>query len=169
MSDSVMSSPAYDADIVQPMRNELTSVGFKELLTADEVERSFDSAEGTVLVVVNSVCGCAAGNARPGISLGLQSARIPDHLLTAFAGQEKEAVASVRELMNGQPPSSPCVALLRNKEVLRILHREDLQGMEAQEVARDLAGWFDEFCTAQGPSIPREEFEKLEHVRMCGS
>jgi len=169
MTSMGMSSPTYDRDVVQPMRDELTSVGFKELLTPQDVDRSLEEGNGTALLVLNSVCGCAAGNVRPGVGLALQRQRIPDRLITAFAGQEKEAVARAREYLQGEPPSSPCIALLRNREVLKILHRHDLQDMEAADVADELSAWFGEYCSAEGPSIPREEFEKLPLTPSCGS
>lgn len=169
MTNVAMYGPTYDPDMVRPMREELVRVGFKELLTPEEVDQAFDSGEETVLLVINSVCGCAAGNARPGAMLALQSERIPNRITTVFAGQDKLAVARAREYLAGYPPSSPCIALLKNKQVIGILERRHIESRDAEQVARELAGWFDQHCSAQGPSIPREEFEKIIPYRACGS
>ena len=160
--------PTYDPIAVQPMRDELNHVGVRDLMTKQEVDEAF-SQEGTLLLVINSVCGCAAGNARPGVMMALQNDTIPDHLHTVFAGQEKEAVAQARSYLADYPPSSPCIALLKDQQVLGILQRHDIENRSAMEVATVLKGWFDQHCEKQGPSIPREEFEKLIPYSGCGS
>src|SRR5690606_2409422 len=106
--------PNYDEDAVQPMRDELTKVGFTELRTADAVDSTLGEQIGSTLIVINSVCGCAAGGARPGVSMALQNATIPDRLVTVFAGQDKAAVRRVREHLSGFPPSSPFIAVLKD-------------------------------------------------------
>ena len=164
-----MMAPTYDPEAVQPMRDELTAVGFKELLTPEDVDREVASGPGTVLVVINSVCGCAAGNARPGVAHALQYSKIPDRLTTAFAGQNKAAVARARELMAGIPPSSPCIALFRDGQPLQVLERRHIENQTAADVAATLKGWFDAHCGASGPSIPPEEFAKLTPYQACGS
>ncbi|MCA9417038.1 MAG: BrxA/BrxB family bacilliredoxin [Candidatus Omnitrophica bacterium] len=153
---------------VQPMRDELNLVGIRDLLTKQEVDEAFGQ-EGTVLLIVNSVCGCAAGNARPGAMMALQNEKIPDHLTTVFAGQEKEAVAQARSYLSDYPPSSPCIALLKDGKVLGILQRLDIENKSAVEVATILKSWFDQHCEKQGPSIPRDQFEKLIPYSGCGS
>ncbi|MCA9432411.1 MAG: BrxA/BrxB family bacilliredoxin [Candidatus Omnitrophica bacterium] len=160
--------PTYDPVAVQPMRDELNLVGIRDLLTKQEVDEAFGQ-EGTVLLIVNSVCGCAAGNARPGAMMALQNETIPDHLTTVFAGQEKEAVAQARSYLSDYPPSSPCIALLKDGKVLGILQRLDIENKSAVEVATILKSWFDQHCEKQGPSIPRDQFEKLIPYSGCGS
>ena len=160
--------PMYDPAAVQPMRDELTRVGVEELMTPEDVDAAV-SAPGTALVVINSVCGCAAGCARPGAMLALQNTKIPDRLTTAFAGMEKEAVQRVREHMAEYPPSSPCIALFKDGKVVSILERQRIEGRSAVDIAQDLAGAFNEHCTREGPSIPREEFEKIIPYQGCGS
>src|SRR4030043_1707704 len=115
MFNTISRSPMYDQDAVQPMRDELVAVGFKELLSLKDVEESLlVTDDKTALVMINSVCGCAAGSARPGVSLALQSKTIPDKLYTVFSGQEKSAVDRVRQLIANYPPSSPSVAMFKN-------------------------------------------------------
>lgn len=164
-------APMYDSESVQPMRDELVFVGFKELLTAQDVENTLDVTDDkTKLVVINSVCGCAAGSARPGATLALQNKIIPDEFFTVFAGQDKEAVQKFRMDFLGQfPPSSPSMALIKNKEVLFFLPRHHIEGRTAEEIADTLTSVFEEHCSASGPSIPGEDYAKLVHARMCGS
>jgi len=161
-------NPMYDPRAVQPMRDELTRVGVRELLTAKEVDEAL-AKKGTTLVVVNSVCGCAAGGARPAVMLALQHKVIPDQLTTVFAGMEREAVAQARSYFKGVPPSSPGIALLKDGALAAILERGDIEGRSPQELAAALASMFDKHCTRPGPSIPREEFEKIVPVHACGS
>jgi len=137
----------YDPVMIQPFRDELTEVGFKELMTPDEVDTTLSNNKGTLLVVVNSVCGCAAGKARPGIRKALQHAVKPDNLVSVFAGQEKEATARLRERwLQGIPPSSPSIALYKDNELVHFIPRFKIEGRMADEIAADLVSAFDEFC-----------------------
>ena len=135
----------YPAELVKPMREDLTSVGFEELHSADAVEAAL-AKEGTTLVVVNSVCGCAAANARPGAKVSLQNAKRPDHIVTVFAGVDKEAVEKAREHMIPFPPSSPSMALFRNGELVHMLERHHIEGRPADMIAENLTAAFDEHC-----------------------
>ena len=119
--------------------------------------------------MINSVCGCAAGSARPGVSLALQHNIIPDKLYTVFAGQEREAVDKVRSYITEYPPSSPSVALFRNGGLIYFMQRRDIEGFDADHIASELRKVFDEHCTAKGPSITPEDFEKIMYAKMCGS
>ncbi|MBI4606295.1 MAG: BrxA/BrxB family bacilliredoxin [Planctomycetes bacterium] len=168
MSNLGQFSPTYDPRAVQPMRDELTRVGVLELLTPEEVDAAL-AKKGTTLVVVNSVCGCAAGGARPGVMIALQHRVIPDQLTAVFAGMERAATERARSHFKGYPPSSPCVALLVDGEVAGMLQRHDIEGRAPQQVASALTALFDSHCTRPGPSIPREELEKLVPVQACGS
>lgn len=141
-----MSFDQYMKDMVQPMRDELTSIGVQELLTPDAVEGAFNEAKGTTLVVVNSVCGCAAGQCRPGIAQALQHDLTPDHLFTVFAGQDKEATAKAREYFAPYPPSSPSIALMKDGELVHFIERHQIEDRSAAEIAADLKGAFDRFC-----------------------
>jgi putative YphP/YqiW family bacilliredoxin len=129
------------------MKEELTRMGIRELLTEQEVDEALGGRSGTTLLVVNSVCGCAAGNARPGVALALQNEARPDQMVTVFAGQDVEATAKARSYLHGYPPSSPAIALLREGEVVLMLERKDIEGRSALEVAQDLKGAFDEHCS----------------------
>lgn len=141
-----MSFEMYMKDMVQPMRDELTQIGFKELLTPEDVEKQFAEAKGTALVVVNSVCGCAAGQCRPGVARALQHDVKPDHLFTVFAGQEKEATAKAREYFAPYPPSSPSIALLKDGDLVYFIERHQIENRDAEQIAADLVGAFDEYC-----------------------
>ncbi|MDP4095613.1 BrxA/BrxB family bacilliredoxin [Paenibacillus sp. P96] len=141
-----MSFDQYMRDMVQPMRDELTAIGIRELRTTEEVEASLPDAKGTALVVVNSVCGCAAGQARPGVAKALQHDITPDHLFTVFAGQDKEATAKAREYFAPYPPSSPSIALLKDGELVHFIERHQVENRSAEEIAEDLASAFDRFC-----------------------
>jgi putative YphP/YqiW family bacilliredoxin len=136
----------YDPRLVQPMREELTRIGFRELRTPSEVDDALAVKDQTVLVVVNSVCGCAAGKARPGVALALDQGNRPDNLTTVFAGMDLEATTRAREYFEGYPPSSPQIALLKNGRLLHILERKDIEGRDATAIARDLASAFETFC-----------------------
>ena len=138
--------PMYMADLVQPMRDELTRIGFKELLTPEEVEKAFAEAKGTALVVVNSVCGCAAGQCRPGVALALQHDKKPDHLFTVFAGQEREATAKAREYFAPYPPSSPSIALMKDGKLVHFIERSGIENRSAEQIAAELVKVFDEYC-----------------------
>jgi putative YphP/YqiW family bacilliredoxin len=135
----------YNPALVQPMREELRSIGIKELLTPEEVDNAM-KLSGTLLVVVNSVCGCAAGGARPGVARALQNPKKPDHLYTVFAGQDKAATEQARSYFHGFPPSSPSVALLKDGEIVFMLQRKDIEGFSADEIAQKLVTAFDQFC-----------------------
>ena len=136
----------YDPRMVQPMRDELTSLGFEELLTTEDVDSALKS-EGTVMVVVNSVCGCAAGKARPGVRLAVQHDRVPDKLATVFAGMEIEATEQARTYFSGYPPSSPQVGLLKDGQLVFLMERHDIEGRDANEIAEKLVEAFDEHCS----------------------
>ncbi len=135
----------YPAELVKPMREDLASAGFEELYTADAVEEAIKSA-GTTLVVVNSVCGCAAANARPAAKLSLQNMNKPDKLVTVFAGVDTEAVNAARELMVPFPPSSPSMALFKNGELVHMIERHHIEGRPAEMIAENLIGAYDEYC-----------------------
>lgn len=135
----------YPPELVKPMRQDLTSAGFEELYTADAVVSAINQ-EGTTLVVVNSVCGCAAANARPAAKMSLQSAKKPDHLVTVFAGMDTEAVNAARNLMVPFPPSSPSMALFKNGELVHMIERHHIEGRPAQVIAENLIEAYQEFC-----------------------
>lgn len=141
------SFPMYMEDMVRPMREELTRLGIKELLTPEQVDASFKEAEaGTALVVVNSVCGCAAGQARPGVAAALEHEVKPDYLFTVFAGQDKEATAKAREYFEPNPPSSPSIALMKNGKLVHFVERHNIEDRSAEEIAADLIEAFDKHC-----------------------
>ena len=135
----------YPEEMVKPMRAELTDAGFQELHTADAVENAIKS-EGTTLVVVNSVCGCAARNARPGAKMSLDNAKKPAHLITVFAGVDKEAVDAARGFMFPFPPSSPSIALFKDGELVHMLERHHIEGRPAELIAENLKDAFNEYC-----------------------
>lgn len=162
--------PMYDQDAVQPMRDELIAVGFTELVTPEDVDKAINVKDDkTVLVMINSVCGCAAGSARPGVSLALQNDIIPDKLYTGFAGQERDAVDRIRQYIKGYPPSSPSVALFKNGELLYFMRRMDIEGYTAEYIAKTLKEVFNKMCNAKGPSITPEQFSQVMHAKSCGS
>ena len=135
----------YPEYLVEPMRAELTNVGFEELKTAADVDSAI-SAEGTVFVVVNSVCGCAAANARPAARLAAANEKHPDKLVTVFAGMEKEAVDQARGYMRPFPPSSPAMALFKDGKLVHMIERHQIEGRPAQMIADSLIGAFDQYC-----------------------
>ena len=135
----------YPEEMVKPMQAELTSVGFQDLHSAEAVDTAIKS-EGTTLVVVNSVCGCAARNARPGAAMSLEGAKKPDHLITVFAGVDKDAVNAAREHMFPFPPSSPSIALFKNGELVHMLERHHIEGRPAELIADNLKDAFNEYC-----------------------
>ena len=136
----------YPEQMVAPMRQDLTQEGVVELRTAEEVEQLLSTEKGAVLVVVNSVCGCAAGNARPAVKSAIKNANKPDHITTVFAGVDKEAVAKAREFMVPFPPSSPSIALFKDGEVVHMLERHHIEGHAAEAICANLIAAFDEFC-----------------------
>ncbi|AWM13489.1 BrxA/BrxB family bacilliredoxin [Flavobacterium sp. NRK F10] len=135
----------YPEEMVRPMKAELTDAGFVELYTEQDVENAL-AKEGTTLVVINSVCGCAARNARPGAKMSLDNAKKPAHLVTAFAGVDKDAVTKAREHMFPFPPSSPSIALFKDGELVHMLERHHIEGRPAELIAENLKDAFDEFC-----------------------
>lgn len=135
----------YPEFLIAPMRQELTDVGFTELRTADEVDRAV-TGKGTTLVVVNSVCGCAAGKARPGIARAMQHGTRPDQATTVFAGADIDATDRARSYFTGYPPSSPAVALLRDGKLVYMLERHQIEGNTADGIAQALTAAFDKYC-----------------------
>lgn len=140
--------PMYDERFVAPMREELTRLGVSELRTAEEVDSTLKDASGTTLVVVNSICGCAARNARPAVASALQHDKTPDRLTTVFAGQDVEAAARARSYFTGYAPSSPQIGLLKDGRVVFMLERHQIEGRSSGEIAKDLVSAFDRFCAA---------------------
>jgi len=136
----------YNEMMVKPMREEVTRLGVQELRSVAEVDAALGPGEGTTLVFVNSVCGCAAGAARPGLSLALGHSVKPQHLYTVFAGQDTEAAARVRSYFAEYQPSSPSVALLRDGEVVHFVHRHMIEGRGPEMIARELVAAFDKYC-----------------------
>lgn len=137
----------YPEQLVAPMRTDLTVAGFKELKTSADVESTLKDQKGTTLVVINSVCGCAAGAARPGIKWALQnSSKKPDLLTTVFAGVDKEAVAKAREFTLPYPPSSPAIALFKDGELVHFVERHHIEGRNAQMIGQHLVEVFEEYC-----------------------
>jgi len=161
--------PLYNPEQVRPMWEELANVGVRPLTTAEDVDAVLGKKEGTVLCIVNSVCGCAAGNARPGATLALQSEKIPDELVTVFAGMDQEAVAQARGYMTEVPPSSPCIAVFKDGRPLHVLERRHIETMTAVDIANNLTQVFGQHCDRPGPSVTPEEFEKNKSVKACGS
>ncbi|WP_298900901.1 BrxA/BrxB family bacilliredoxin [uncultured Psychroserpens sp.] len=135
----------YPAELVKPMREDLTNVGFEELQTAEAVEVAL-AKEGTTLVVVNSVCGCAAANARPGARQSLENAKRPDHIVTVFAGVDREAVDAARGHMIPFPPSSPSMALFKDGELVHMLERHHIEGRPAELIAENLMDAYNDHC-----------------------
>ena len=135
----------YPEEIVRPMKEELTTIGFKELLSTDDVESAM-SKLGTALVVVNSVCGCAAANARPAVRISLNNPNTPDHLYTVFAGVDRDATDAARSKMVPFPPSSPSLALFKDGELVHMIERHHIEGRTAQLIAENLIQAFNEFC-----------------------
>ena len=134
----------YSPLLVKPMREELTTLGVQELLTSDDVETFFGEEDGTSLLIFNSVCGCAAGMARPGVRLAMQHATTPDRVASVFAGQDVEATAKARSYIADIPPSSPSMALFKDGELVWFLPRHKIEGRDAEAVSQDLAQAFDE-------------------------
>ncbi len=137
----------YPEHLLIPMREELTRLGVEELRTAEEVEARLGGNTGTMLVVVNSVCGCAARNARPAVAAALAHRVTPDASTTVFAGQDRDATERARDFFTGYGPSSPSIALLKGTELLFMLERYQIEGRSAAEIAADLTGAFEQYCT----------------------
>jgi len=159
----------YDPDAVQPMRDELVAVGFRELRTPEEVNEVVNTHDDkTTLVMINSVCGCAAGGARPGVSLALQNSIIPDRLTTVFAGMERDAVDQMRAHIK-LPPSSPSMAIIKNGQVVYFMPRYEIEGYSPEQIAAKLVNKFNELCSAPGPSVPKEQYDQVIYAKSCGS
>ncbi len=135
----------YDPQMVQPFRDELTSIGVKELLTSEDVDTAV-KAPGTTLVFVNSVCGCAAGSARPGLRLSMMSEVKPDNVVTVFAGMEREATERAREYFKPYQPSSPQIALMKDGQLVHMIQRHDIEGQQADAVAKNLSEAYAKHC-----------------------
>lgn len=136
----------YPEELVRPMRAELTNNGFKELRTPSDVDAAFTENDGSALVVVNSVCGCAAGSARPGVIASLQGDKKPGKLLTVFAGQDAEATARVRENLAPYPPSSPSIALFKDGRLVHMIERHHIEGRTPAMIAQNLAMAYEQYC-----------------------
>lgn len=136
----------YPPALVQPMKEDLTNVGFQQLETAEQVDSTIPTSEGVSLVVVNSVCGCAAGNMRPGVKLSLENAKKPNNLYTVFAGVDGEATNQARKYFLPFPPSSPSVALFKDGKLVHFLERHNIEGASAAIIAENLQAAYDEFC-----------------------
>ncbi|HEY3250755.1 MAG TPA: BrxA/BrxB family bacilliredoxin [Ignavibacteria bacterium] len=162
--------PIYDPQAVQPMRDELAAAGFIEMLNPQDVEAYLSKKDGTTLVMINSVCGCAAGSARPGVTLALQNKIIPDRIVTVFAGQDRDAVDHFRNsYLPGVPPSSPFIVLFKDGEPVFLMQRLNIEGKTADMVAEELVESFHQYCTKEGPSVPKETYEAILHAKACGS
>ena len=136
----------YDERMVAPMRQELTRIGFDELRTPEQVDSALKDAAGTTLVVVNSICGCAARNARPAVTLALRNEAKREKLTTVFAGQDVDATQRAREYFTGYPPSSPSIGLLKDGQLVYMLERWQIEGRPAQDIAEDLVEAFQKYC-----------------------
>ena len=143
---NLSNAPMYDERFVTPMRQELTRLGVEELRTPEEVDAKLKDAKGTTLVVVNSICGCAARMARPAVAMALDHDAKPDHLTTVFAGQDADATNRARGYFTGYPPSSPQIALMKDGQVVFMLERWQIEGRTADAIADDLVSAFDEHC-----------------------
>jgi putative YphP/YqiW family bacilliredoxin len=136
----------YDI-LIQQMRDEVTKLGAKELRSPSDVDATIPTSKGTMLVVINSTCGCAAGAARPALSKALQHSARPDHIVTVFAGQDKEATAQARSYFENEPPSSPSFALMRDGKLVKMIHRYKIEGHSPDQVTSELVKAFDEVCS----------------------
>jgi putative YphP/YqiW family bacilliredoxin len=136
----------YPPELVKPMKDDLTNVGFTQLTTAEEVDQTIQNSQGTLLVVVNSVCGCAAGNMRPGVKLSLQNTVHPSGMATVFAGVDSEATNQARKYFLPYPPSSPSIALFKDGKLVHFLERHHIEGGSAQMIAENLTEAYAEFC-----------------------
>lgn len=169
LGQKIHRAPMYDIEAVQSMRDELVAVGFEDLRTSEDVDKVFGETKGTLFVMINSVCGCAAGSARPGVALALQHKVIPDRLVTVFAGMEHDAVDRVRELHAGYPPSSPSMVLFKDGKLVAMVERSMIEGKTPEQLASELVQIFTRYCSRPGPSIPASEFATLDFVKVCGS
>lgn len=142
----IIDTPRYDPQLVQPMRDELTRLGFQELRTPDEVDAALRGRAETTLVVVNSICGCAAGRARPALALALRQGKRPARLATVFAGQDAAATEQARGYFTGYPPSSPSMGLLRGGKLVWMLERRQIEGRMPDAIAADITAAFEQYC-----------------------
>jgi putative YphP/YqiW family bacilliredoxin len=142
----------YPEIMLVPMREELTRLGIEELRTAEDVDRVLAKQTGTTLVVVNSICGCAAGRMRPAVRMALQSANRPEKLFSVFAGQDREATDRARSYFTGQPPSSPSIAIFRDGQLAYMMPRRDIESREAPAIAADLNAAFEKICAKPVPT-----------------
>jgi putative YphP/YqiW family bacilliredoxin len=136
----------YSELLIKPMREDLTKLGIEETRTPEQVDAVINNTQGTVMVIVNSVCGCAAGKARPGVALALNHSVLPDKMITVFAGADIEATDRARSYFKGYQPSSPSIALLQNGDVVHMMERYQIEGRRAEEIAGELVKAFDKFC-----------------------
>ena len=162
--------PLYDPEAVRPMWEELVTVGIKPLHTPADVDAVLGGdAKGTTLLVINSVCGCAAGGCRPGVMLALQHDVIPDNLVTVFAGVDTEATQRAREYMTGIPASSPNIVLFKDGKPTHALQRMHIERMSPVDIGNALRDIFNKECSAKGPSVPADVYNKVDPVQQCGS
>lgn len=161
--------PLYDPEAVRPMWEELVQVGLRPLTTPEQVDEALGQADRTTLLVINSVCGCAAGGCRPGVMLALQNEVIPDNLVTVFAGMDQQATQRARDYMDGVPPSSPNAVLFKDGRPVLVLQRRDIERMTPVDIANRLVAAFNEHCERRGPSVPREVFESIDPIQRCSS
>ena len=141
----------YPEIMVVPMREELTRLGIAEARSAEDVDRAVRNQPGTTMVVVNSICGCAAGRMRPAVRMALENAVRPDKMVTVFAGQDREATDRARSYFTGYPPSSPSIAILRDGKLLYMMQRSDIENREASDIAQELKAVFNQFCAKPAP------------------
>ena len=142
----------YPDLMVIPMREELTRLGIEELRTADQVGQALDGQPGTIMVVVNSICGCAAGRMRPAVRLAMENANLPDRMVTVFAGQDRDATERARSYFTGYPPSSPSIAILHAGKLVYMMQRSDIENREVAAIAGDLKSAFNRYCAKPTPS-----------------
>ena len=145
-----MPTQMYDERFVTPMRQELTTLGFREMRTPEEVDQTLKNAKGTALVVVNSVCGCSARMARPAVRIAIENPLKPDVLATVFAGQDAEATERARSYFTGYAPSSPSISLMKDGKLVFMLERFQIEGRPAEEIAHDLVNAFNKYCQQAG-------------------
>ena len=143
----------YPEIMIRPMREDLTRLGVEELKTPEAVDATLQNSKGTVMVIVNSICGCAAGKARPGVALALQHEARPDRVVTVFAGADIEATEKARTYFTGYQPSSPSIGLLRDGELVYMMERRQIEGRDAYQIAEELTRAFDQFCVTTSGAI----------------
>jgi putative YphP/YqiW family bacilliredoxin len=143
----------YPEMVIAPMREELTRVGVQELRTAESVDAALNEQKGTAMVVVNSICGCAARNARPAVAMAMAHSAKPDAAFTVFAGQDRDATARAREFIVGYAPSSPSIALFKDGQVVHMIERWQIEGRDARAIAQDLSAAFDKYCASDAVTV----------------